>query len=394
MQERSMITNMDLKVYMGKLRNNTRFTEEMLQLVEEDLKFGLTPKETEEYTGKKFDYQQMKIYSKCLRNGYEREAIEIIAKEGLTGEQMAVALEFYEKGVPLSIIKDVTENTGQTAFIMKKLFQSTMEKLKQVQEKADVEGTYASELLGQIKEVVEKITFQEKRYDTLNEKVKELQTAEQDAKVRKNLLSQLTEKDALLEKQQNEINEARAAIARLRNELDEVGKEKQGLEMQIAEMENLKKQKETMGQPSSEEEKTPEKKDYEKATKKRTNDVEEYQANFVGKSAFNVKYQVAVVDKNGMIIQMIPVERTEQRKNNGMLTSLFSKFFYKKKNDIVKLVAEKGLEPKQLIQIRKAIEKGLTEQQIMVLINRQIPAEQMEEIINIAVFENGQKGEA
>ena len=47
----------------------------------------------------------------------------------------------------------------------------------------------------------------------------------------------------------------------------------------------------------------------------------------------------------------------------------------------------------QLVQIRSAIEKGLSEEQLLVLINNQIPAEQMEEIINIAVFENRQKQE-
>lgn len=40
------------------------------------------------------------------------------------------------------------------------------------------------------------------------------------------------------------------------------------------------------------------------------------------------------------------------------------------------------------MQIRSAIEKGLSERQILVLINTKIPAEQMEEIIGIAVYEN------
>lgn len=67
MQERNAMTNMDLKVYMESLKNNPRFTDTVLRLVEEDLKFGLTPEETEEYTSKKLDYAQMKVYSQCLR---------------------------------------------------------------------------------------------------------------------------------------------------------------------------------------------------------------------------------------------------------------------------------------------------------------------------------------
>lgn len=380
MQERGMITNMDLKVYMSGLKSNPRFTEEMLQLVEEDLRFGLTPKETEEYTKKKLDYAQMKVYSRCLRGGYEKEIVEVITKEGLTGEQMAVALEFFEKGVPIDTVRNVTEKTEQTAFVMKKLFQSIMEKSGETEKKADTEEAYAKELVGQIKQVVEKIDFQEKRYDALNEKLKELQISGQDAKIQNNLLTQLAEKDGLLEKQQNEINEARVALARLRNELDELGKEKQELAKKIEEM---KRQEKAAEQPKQEE--IP----YTERTKENKEE-----DSFAAQPQFKTEYQVAVMDRNGRIVQMVPVEHTKPKKEKGIFTALFSRLCLKKKADIVRMVAEKGLEPKQLVQIRNGIEKGLTEQQLMVLINNQIPAEQMEEIINIAVYENRQKERA
>lgn len=390
MQERGIITNMDLKVYMNSLKNNPRLTEDMLRLVEEDLRFGLTPRETEEYTGKKLDYPQMKVYSRCLRGGYEKEVTEVITREGLSGEQMAVALEFYEKGVPIQTVKEVTEKTGQTAFTMKKLFASVMEKLGETQKKSDTEEAYAKELLEQIKEAVAKINFQEKRYDALNEKLKELQTARQDTQVQNNLLSQLAEKDILLEKQQNEINEARVALARLRNELDATGKERNILEKKIEEMEQQEK---SVDQPKNHEEVSHKAKHYVEVAGKQTDNRMETEASTV-QPIFPVEYQAALVDKSGRIIQMVPVERTARKKDRGALTSLFSRVCFKKRTDIVKLVAERGLEPKQLVQIRNAIEKGLTEQQLMVIINNQIPAEQMEEIINIAVYENRQKGEA
>lgn len=380
MQERGMITNMDLKVYMSGLKSNPRFTEEMLQLVEEDLRFGLTPKETEEYTGKKLDYAQMKVYSRCLRGGYEKEIVEVITKEGLTGEQMAVALEFFEKGVPFDTVRNVTEKTEQTAFVMKKLFQSIIEKSGETEKKADTEEAYAKELVGQIKQVVEKIDFQEKRYDALNEKLKELQISGQDAKIQNNLLTQLAEKDGLLEKQQNEINEARVALARLRNELDEAEKEKQELAKKIEEM---KRQEKAAEQPKQEE--IP----YTERTKENKEE-----DSFAAQPQFKTEYQVAVMDGNGRIVQMVPVEHTKPKKEKGIFTALFSRLCLKKKADIVRMVAEKGLEPKQLVQIRSGIEKGLTEQQLMVLINNQLPAEQMEEIINIAVYENRQKERA
>lgn len=393
MQERAKVSSMDLKAHMNNLRKNPKFTEEILKLVESDLQYGLTIEETEMYTSKRFDFAQMKVYSSCLRNGYPDDVRDCITREGLTGEQMAVALEFYEKGVPLKTIAEVTENSSHTAFAMKKLFQSIVSKVQAAGEAVQAQDDYAKELLEQIKSVVEKIEFQEKRYDALNEKLKELQTAGQDAKIQNNLLNQLAEKDSMLEKQQDELNEARGTIARLRNEMDAIRKEKERLEKRTEEMEReaTVRGSEVKQEPGKE---ITDKKEMvqgmEQAEKKQ---VEKKQEALVYPAFPGIGYNVAVVDGNGKIVSFMPVERMERKKEKSSVSALFSRLSFKKKIDIVKLVAEKDLEPKQLVQIRSAIEKGLSEEQLLVLINNQIPAEQMEEIINIAVYENKQKQE-
>lgn len=388
MQERAKVSSMDLKAHMNNLRKNPKFTEEILKLVESDLQYGLTIEETEMYTSKRFDYAQMKVYSSCLRNGYPDDVRDCITREGLTGEQMAVALEFYEKGVPLKTIAEVTENSSHTAFTMKKLFQSIVSKVQAAGESVQAQDDYAKELLEQIKSVVEKIEFQEKRYDALNEKLKELQTAGQDAKIQNNLLNQLAEKDSMLEKQQDELNEARGTIARLRNEMDAIRKEKDRLEKRTEDME---KEAVVNGSNAVQEPETV-------VTDKREDtknmvQTEAKQETPVFPTFPGVGYNVAVVDGNGKIVSFMPVERMERKREKSSVSALFSRLSFKKKIDIVKLVAEKDLEPKQLVQIRSAIEKGLSEEQLLVLINNQIPAEQMEEIINIAVYENKQKQE-
>jgi len=388
MQERARVSSMDLNAHMNNLRKNPKFTEEILKLVESDLQYGLTIEETEMYTSKRFDYAQMKVYSACLRNGYPEDVRDCITREGLTGEQMAVALEFYEKGVPLKTVAEVTENSGHTAFMMKKLFQSIVSKAQAAGEAVQSQDDYAKELLEQIKSVVEKIEFQEKRYDALNEKLKELKTAGQDAKIQNNLLSQLAEKDSMLEKQQNELNEARGTIARLRNEMDVIRKEKDRLEKRTEEME---KEAATNGSKTVQE---PEKAVTDKKEETKNTAENEAKREAPVFPAFpGVGYNVAVLDGNGKIVSFMPIERMERKKERSSVSALFSRLAFKKKIDIVKLVAEKDLEPKQLVQIRSAIEKGLSEDQLLVLINNQIPAEQMEEIIGIAVYENKQKQE-
>ena len=385
MQEREKVSSIDIKAHLNNLRKNPKFTEEMLKLVESDLQYGLTIAETEIYTTKRLDYAQMKVYSACLRNGYPENVRESITKEGLTGEQMAVALEFYEKGVPIETVAEVIENSGQTAYMMKKLFQNVMDKLLEAGKVAKEQGGYAEELLEQIKAVVEKIEFQEKRYDALNEKIKELKTAGQDAEIQNNLLAQLSEKDGLLEKQQNELNDARATIARLRNEMDSIKKEREALEKRTEELE--KEVAVRNSRAETEPEKTSE------PVKETVRQAEEKREAPLYPQIPGAGYNVAVMNEKGQIVSVLPVERMERKKENRTVTNFFSRLAFKKKIDIVKLVAENDLEPKQLVQIRSGIEKGLSEEQLLVLINNQIPAEQMEEIINIAVYENRQKQE-
>ena len=395
MQERARVSSMDLKAHMNNLRKNPKFTEEILKLVEADLQYGLTIEETELYTSRRFDYAQMKVYSACLRNGYPEDVRDCIIRDGLTGEQMAVALEFYEKGVPLKTVAEVTENSSHTAFMMKKLFQSIVSKVQAADEAVQAQDDYAKELLEQIKSVVEKIEFQEKRYDALNERLKELQTAGQDTKIQNNLLNQLAEKDSMiaekdsmLEKQQDELNEARGTIARLRNEMDAIRKERDRLEKRTEEMEKETATKSSNTATESEVAVTDKNEEVKSMVQADVKKEVPIIPSFPG-----AYYNVAVVDENGKVMSFMPVERMERKREKSTVSALFSRFAFKKKIDIVKLVAEKDLEPKQLVQIRSAIEKGLSEDQLLVLINNQIPAEQMEEIINIAVFENKQKQE-
>ena len=379
MQERTVLSGMDLKVYLGRLRQNPKYTEEIVKLIEDDLRFGLTKEETEEYSSGRYDYRQMCVYSRCLRNGYSREEKAAILKEGLSGEQMAVALEFYEKGVPMDTIAEVVSSAENTAYAMKRLFSQVLKRIREAEPVNGQDTAYAKELMEQIHEVVEKISCQEKRYDALNEKLKEISTAGQDAQIQNNLIAQLSEKDKMLEKQQNELNEARVQIAKLHGEIEAERKERKALEEQVKNA--VRAEPDTAAEPKEpDKEKKPETK-------------AESSAPGVPESALypGIEYHAAVVDKDGNIIRFVPVERMEKKSRGSVITAMFSRLILKKKTDIVKLLAERDLSPEQLVQVRSAIEKGLSEKQLLVLINNKIPAEQMEEIINIAVYENTMK---
>ena len=380
MQEKTVLSGRDRAAYINSLQKNPNFTKEIIQLVKSDLEVGISKEETEEYSSSgRYSYQQMCVYSRCLRNGYNEEEKAAILKEGLSGDQMAVALEFYEKGVPMNTITEVLSSAENTAYTMKRLFSQVLCKAREAEPVSGQDAAYAKELMQQIHEVVEKISCQEKRYDALNEKLKEIGTAGQDAQIQSNLLSQLSEKDKMLEKQQNELNEARVQIARLHGEIEAVRKERKALEEQVKNM--VSAEPESAAEPKKpEKEKKPETK-------------AESSAPAMQESALypGIEYHAAVVDRDGNIIRFVPVERMERKDRGSVMGSMFSRLFLKKKTDIVKLLAEKDLSPEQLVQVRSAIEKGLSEKQLLVLINSKIPAGQMEEIINIAVYENRMK---
>jgi hypothetical protein len=99
-------------------------------------------------------------------------------------------------------------------------------------------------------------------------------------------------------------------------------------------------------------------------------------------------YYAPVHDANGNFIQNVVIDKTV-KKNNGAFSAL-SKLIFKKKSrqDIVKLVASGELEPSQLVQIRNAIEKGLSEDQLLELIHSKASAEQMQGVIEIAISIN------
>lgn len=103
-----------------------------------------------------------------------------------------------------------------------------------------------------------------------------------------------------------------------------------------------------------------------------------------------VFYQLPVMDANGRVVQRVQLERSIKKGSQGAFTGLLGKlgFMKKSRQDIVKLLASGDLVPAQLVQIRCAIEKGLTESQLVELINNNVPAEKMKEIIDIAVLEN------
>ena len=372
------------------LLRNKHFSEDTIALVKSDYEYGLTEEEISLYLNKSYDIEQMKILSECLHKDVPKDVIDIIKNTKYSVHQMQVSLEFYEKGVPVQTIKEVMDK-GEKPITMRRLYEEVLEQLNKVKEQIPEESEYVKALISQMDEVVAKINHQNERYDALNKKLSEIETSKDDEEVRGRLVKENQDKDALINSQQNELNKASSTIARLRDDIEKKDKEMKRMGDRIESLEDKiisvatenKKEAESKAEPQ-------ESQSVPQADKKMVDTVAVPQNMQAVANGIPVYYQIPVVDGTGNVVQRLPIERSMRKSNNSGVASLFARLSFKKKSraDIVKLVASGDLVPAQLVQIKSAIEKGLTESQLVELINNNISAEKMKEIIEIAVLEN------
>ena len=371
------------------LLRNKHFSEDTIALVKSDYEYGLKEEEISLYLNKSYDIEQMKILSECLHKDVPKDVIDIIKNTKYSVHQMQVSLEFYEKGVPVHTIKEVMDK-GEKPITMRRLYEEVLEQLNKVKKK-NPESEYVKALISQMDEVVAKINHQNERYDALNKKLSEIETSKDDEEVRERLVKENQDKDALINSQQNELNKASSTIARLRDDIEKKDKEMKRMGDRIESLEDKiisvatenKKEAESKAEPQ-------ESQSVSQADKKMVDTVAVPQNMQAVANGIPVYYQIPVVDGTGNVVQRLPIERSVRKSSNSGVASLFARLSFKKKSraDIVKLVASGDLVPAQLVQIKSAIEKGLTESQLVELINNNISAEKMKDIIEIAVLEN------
>lgn len=372
------------------LLRNKHFSEDTIALVKSDYEYGLKEEEISLYLNKSYDIEQMKILSECLHKDVPKDVIDIIKNTKYSVHQMQVSLEFYEKGVPVQTIKEVMDK-GEKPITMRRLYEEVLEQLNKVKKQIPEESEYVKALISQMDEVVAKINHQNERYDALNKKLSEIETSKDDEEVRERLVKENQDKDVLINSQQNELNKASSTIARLRDDIEKKDKEMKRMGDRIESLEDKiisvatenKKEAESKAEPQ-------ESQSVSKADKKMVDTVAVPQNMQAVANGIPVYYQIPVVDGTGNVVQRLPIERSVRKSSNSGVVSLFARLSFKKKSraDIVKLVASGDLVPAQLVQIKSAIEKGLTESQLVELINNNISAEKMKEIIEIAVLEN------
>jgi len=332
-ETREALSEKEIKDAIIRIRNCGRFEENMIAVARKDLEYGLTKEEVDIYMKEGFSVGQMEKLSEAIRKHGSTFAASI-AKEDLDEQSMKLAIDYYEKGISLeNIVSGTMQKTS--AYHLNQIYSCMLATIKQAQTGMDaqtVDADYMEKLLGEMKEIVLSINRNAERYDALSDKLRQ---AEIENKVQKEQ-SENHLKIALMEKE----------IEGLNDTIDELKKQLSEKEEEMEEMKHAEKQQITG----------------------------EYVATFPG---------------TGSQPSMKMVIEQPQPKRGG-LYALMGKLAFKKKSnqDIVRLVAHGDLSTGQLSKIRLAMEKGLTEEQLLELVHSNATPEQMEEIIEIATLQN------
>lgn len=392
-ENRKQLSEHDISEAMAQLRRTGKYNDEVLKLVQADLEYGLSRDEVDIYLMRKLPIEVKCKLSEALHEGCGVELVTVFADAGINIHQIETAINYYNVGVPLEAIKSVIAQ-DMNAHGMKEAYKKILAQMKAMQgtseeDLAKVDKTYVDSLFEEMQKIVYQIGYDEKRFDELNAKIKEIAGGKASDKELEELYQKMADKDAIISNQQDNINQANSALARLRRESDEKEEEKKKMQETIGKLNSQLAEKDEQIAALKEQRKEPVVQQGEKdieATPPGTVPLKDASGNVV--YGIPVHYAIAYKAEGAKEPEVTVIERTE-RKNVGF-GSMLAKLSFKKKSrqDIVKLVASGNLTPEQLQQIRIGMEKKLTENQLLNLINNNVPADQMKEIIEIAVLEN------
>ncbi len=81
---------------------------EVMELVKDDLEYGLSPAQVESYLNRRdFSSRQKRLYSEALRDNFSKEVLEIAFARGLNVQQMQVACGYVRKGISEDALREV-----------------------------------------------------------------------------------------------------------------------------------------------------------------------------------------------------------------------------------------------------------------------------------------------
>lgn len=360
------------------------FDQEVRDLATEDLRYGLSTEQVVLYLDAQLSVAQMRQLSRALRAGLSNDFILMLKNGRFKYRQLEVIIDYHLKGIPVDAIQENINSNMKTHAIHKAL-SAIYEKMQQAKESIPEENVEAVRIYEKIEEMLSGIGENSNFLQAVMDKLGTLDTiAQSNDDVREALSKSIEEKERIINDQQDRITQATKEYAELRKKLEEVSNSKASFENEKAhyekelcdlrtENEALRKEKEDMVRQIE---------DKEKELTKKNDELEEVSRRKVP----NMNFDTTITDKNG-VMGRVHVEQTQRKSPEGLLALAGKKLFGKQRVNLIKQLTGKGLNQQQMEQIKVAIESGLTDEEVIDIINSGFSAQEMEQAIQIVIAE-------
>ena len=421
--EKERVRLMDIQSELDRILRIRKFTDNEIALIESDLIEGLSTDDITQYAKTRHSVRWMKLISDCMRAGLDRAVIDYLCKEEQNLDDADVVYHLVQEQVPIEVLEKNYENSKfknrmmelflnitdhakqdekQEAIVLtdndltqvQKSEQEPKSEQKPQQELEPEQKPGIDQELQQKPETEQKIQ-QEPESGKRQEKDRHKSEVEEIDIVKQEYTEMLAQNNAVISSQQDRINEASAKISQLQKEKEQYlaeqdqyirekeksafvirEQEKQILELQ-EQLTHLKEQNSKVPILTGQDMRKP------VAAPDSIGSVKMDSGSKILTEAGNHDY--TIMDKKQGI--SCPVEITRAKPERvGLIASLFLK--KKSQRDIMQRAIEGELDKNQLLQVKVAMEKGLSEDQLCQLISCKVPADRMPELIEIAVLEN------
>lgn len=382
--EQRTISERDLEQVIDKYVGEN-YEKEAVALAKEDLTAGVPKDLVALYMDKRLSVAQMQQYSRAMRAGLSEDFIRMLKDGNFKYRQLEVIIDFHLKGVPMeSIGKEISSDMEPHA--IHKALTAIYEQLEKAKATVPQGNEEAKEICEKIEKMLSGIGDNSNYLQAVMDKLGTLDSiAQGNDDVRETLSKSIEEKERIINEQQAFITQATKENGELRRKLQEISESKNSFEKKQlsyekemeslrAENEALRKEKEDMVREIT---------DKEKELAKKEEDMALVQSR---PRVPNVNYDTVVVGGDGRR-QSIHVEHTSKRSPEGLLALAGKKLFGKSKVNLIKQLTGKGLNQQQMEQIKVAIESGLTDEEVIDIINSGFSAEEMKQAIEIVIAE-------
>lgn len=368
----------DIGAIIQQLSKTKRLSNDVAELVRQDLEYGYTQDMVERYVNTGWNYERMKKFSEILGKTSDQEFISFIEDSQLSARQMDMLLQAHIRQVPLDEMKEVLEQ-GMTEYSTAKMLRELAKNYEKVRELNEnlmpMEGEQpSSEIMGRIQELVSGVGDNKDFLQKVLLKLEQLDMIQKNGDEVKASLSMTIEKqETLINEQQDRLNQQAKELVQKNNSYENLQKEKEILEskyetvtkaLEDVRKENtaMKERVESMGREKD-------------ATRSERRDVSN-----------PPDYGYEEMSVCGM--PYVQLDRMERKPANHLMAFANMLFFRGKgKNKLLRHLKNASLKPAQMQQVKIAIEKGIPEENVIDIINSGFDATEMEQAIEILLAE-------